>query len=715
LILRLWSAPGYLLFCYGLLIKIKIIENEGLLVSSGNVKKGWGFFSLLLAASLVFTPVSVADAAIDVAWTQTSRADFESAILQNLDASGSPGSIKLSIAGVDYLYAFRGNNQRTFWRYSISSNTWVPLADAPDYVRWGGSLAYDGGNNIYAFHGNNSNDFWRYNISSDNWTVLPGAPGTVKEGGALTFNNGYVYALRGNNTKDFWRYHSATNSWTVRAGTHDNVLMGGALIGDGGNYIYAFQHENTQAFWRYDISANTWILLADTPAAVGAGAALTYDGRRYIYAFCGGMTPSFWQYDITANTWAVLSFTPSYIDWGGSLSYTFGNNIYAVRGASAQHFWRYNISTDAWEGLAGTPAVVNDGGALVRGGIRYYNSGALESSTMDAGYNAVFGNISWTAVISLGTAIKFQVAANSDNLTWIFKGPDGTSSTYYTSSGASIWPGHEGSRFMRYKAFFTTANTSITPVLDDVTLTYRKQILLPAAAAGEASPVEETTAVLHGMVSNDGGEPCQYRFRYGKSTGNYTQESDWIGSVISGESFGVNITGLAKGVRYYFRAQVKNSAGTANSTEFSLLTRPAPPVAGSFTAKTISATQIDLSWVKGEGAQRTMVRRKTEDYPADRNDGVQVYFDTGSKISDTLLKPNTTYYYSAWSEVTGSQQWSNSSQKVSAATLDGAPIVVGGTVHQVNKVTVLAPWLGAFILFLAGGGVTARRLKRKKA
>jgi hypothetical protein len=684
-------------------------------VGSGNVKHSLRIICLLLAAVFLFIPVGAVDAAAETAWTQTSRADFESGTLSQLDASASPGNVKLAIAGVDYLYAFRGNNEKTFWRFDIASNTWTVMADPPDKVRWGGALAYDGDNNIYAFHGNNSNDFWRYSISGNDWAVMAAAPNPVKEGGALTCNKGYIYALRGNNTKDFWRYNPAINTWASLAGAHDNILLGGALTCDGGNYIYAFQSGGDRAFWRYDIAANSWVLLADTPSEVGAGAALTYDDNRYIYALSGGSAPCFWQYDTFINTWSIKAFIPSFTGWGGSLAYASGSYVYALPGALSQDFWRYNIAAGTWEWRTGAPAVISDGGALVRGKIKYVASGVLESAVHDMGYNAVFGAISWNAAISLGTAIKFQVAANSDNATWNFKGPGGSASAYYTSSGAALWSGHNGSRYLKYKAFFSTSNTGVTPVLDDVTIAYSRQILSPAAAADGAYYVTETTAMLQGKVADDGGEPCSYRFQYGKSSGNYTSETDWDGSVNMAEFFSIDIQNLDRGTKYYFRAQLKNSAGISSGPELALLTKPDPPVAGSFKTETVSARQIDLSWVKGEGAVRTIIRRKIGDYPADRNDGEMVYFDTGSKFSDAGLKPLTTYCYAAWSEVSGSQQWSSNNGAVSAATLDGAPVVVGGVVFPVNKALVLGPWLGGVVLLLGGISAAVRLFRKKKA
>lgn len=224
-----------------------------------------------------------------------------------------------------------------------------------------------------------------------------------------------------------------------------------------------------------------------------------------------------------------------------------------------------------------------------------------------------------------------------------------------------------------------------------------------------AAPVEETTATINGTLTDDGGEANQYSFEWGTTSGVYTDNISWTGSITTGQSFNTGLTGLNKGDVYYFRAKVKNNAGISYGSELSFLTKPDGPV--SLSATENGAYRIDLSWTKGEGANRTMVRRKEGTYPADYNDGDQVYFDTGTAVSDTSLSANTTYYYRAWSEVTGSQQWSDTFQSASATT-DTAPNAVGGKVLVVSKVMVLAPWLGlglAFSLLIAGFIIRVRR------
>ncbi len=62
------------------------------------------------------------------------------------------------------------------------------MTDTPDKVKDGGALAYTGGDFIYAFQGKDTKTFWRYTISTNTWSDTPPAdyPEKVKSGGSLT-------------------------------------------------------------------------------------------------------------------------------------------------------------------------------------------------------------------------------------------------------------------------------------------------------------------------------------------------------------------------------------------------------------------------------------------------------------------------------------------------------------------------------------------------
>jgi len=208
-----------------------------------------------------------------------------------------------------------------------------------------------------------------------------------------------------------------------------------------------------------------------------------------------------------------------------------------------------------------------------------------------------------------------------------------------------------------YSFYWQTLDVSFIPT----------SIVAPTVTTTAITFVGETIATLNGLVDNDGGEACQYRFEYDVDSGEpYAYNTGWAGSKTTGQSFSQAISGLAKGTKYYFIAQAKNSAGTGSGSELSFLTKPDAP--SSFIAGATGTSQINLSWIKGEGAQKTKVQRNEGNYPANKDDGTQVYFGEGTSVSDTGLNPGTTYYYRAWSYVQGSEQWSDNYAQASATT-----------------------------------------------
>jgi hypothetical protein len=97
---------------------------------------------------------------------------------------------------------------------------------------------------------------------------------------------------------------------------------------------------------------------------------------------------------------------------------------------------------------------------------------AFKDANPAAGATPIWSTISWTATIPANTSLKLQVAAsNSASGPFLFVGPDGTSATFFTTSGASLNQFY-GFRYLKYKAYLTTTDTTQTPVLNDVTICY---------------------------------------------------------------------------------------------------------------------------------------------------------------------------------------------------------------------------------------------------
>lgn len=100
-------------------------------------------------------------------------------------------------------------------------------------------------------------------------------------------------------------------------------------------------------------------------------------------------------------------------------------------------------------------------------------------------------------------------------------------------------------------------------------------LTLPNGTTLNATSIDETTAILRGNVTDDGGEPCEYRFQYGSDI-TYGINTTWGGSRISGSEFGTMIHNLTLGQTYQFRVQIRNSIGTVNGSNNNYTTEVPP-------------------------------------------------------------------------------------------------------------------------------------------
>ena len=86
-------------------------------------------------------------------------------------------------------------------------------------------------------------------------------------------------------------------------------------------------------------------------------------------------------------------------------------------------------------------------------------------------------------------------------------------------------------------------------------------VVAPSVTTQNADLIQDVAATVHGSVTDDGGEPCSYRFDYGTSTA-YSSSTAWQSGVASGDNFNDFINGLTPNTTYHFRAELKNSSGT---------------------------------------------------------------------------------------------------------------------------------------------------------
>lgn len=231
--------------------------------------------------------------------------------------------------------------------------------------------------------------------------------------------------------------------------------------------------------------------------------------------------------------------------------------------------------------------------------------------------------------ITLTAGIKYAIILKSDLpgddiLYWRV---DNTASTY---SGGSVWAGLSGTSWTEY------------PTTDAMFEEYFAPVYLSSVF-----------------------------FEYGTTISYGTNTSYQIKN--TGQTFSQNIVGLLLGQIYHYRAVATNSNGTSYGSDMTLLTKPNAPTGLSATA--LNNTTISLTWVKGTGANNTMIRQKTGGYPTSVIDGSLVYNSTGTTTSNSSLAPGTLYYFRAWSytQYGTSHKWSDSYSSASQLTKPSPP------------------------------------------
>jgi len=83
---------------------------------------------------------------------------------------------------------------------------------------------------------------------------------------------------------------------------------------------------------------------------------------------------------------------------------------------------------------------------------------------------------------------------------------------------------------------------------------------LPVAETESAIDIRESRATLCGKLVDGGGSACEYRFAYWKAGDTYIIHTPWVGYTSEGKSFCQIVNGLNLQTKYYYWAEVRNSA-----------------------------------------------------------------------------------------------------------------------------------------------------------
>jgi len=111
----------------------------------------------------------------------------------------------------------------------------------------------------------------------------------------------------------------------------------------------------------------------------------------------------------------------------------------------------------------------------------YPPSTTIESSTFDntttTNYYALIATPQDQPIEAGTDPIRIQIASNSDDATWLFLGPDGTSNTYYTPNDRTLNSAHSADQYIRYRVQLLTDSSTTTPNLSDIALSFASECI----------------------------------------------------------------------------------------------------------------------------------------------------------------------------------------------------------------------------------------------
>ena len=383
------------------------------------------------------------------------------------------------------IYAIQGNLFPYFAKYSIHTkadygevqNTWTPLTPAPEGLYDGGALAFDATTqSIFAVGGNNATtaniqqNFYKYDISTGTWLTLPNVPALVSSGASLLVYDGYVYLQRGGSTTSFYRYDIANSTWELpKSGFFGPSIPTGNGVGtnsffpyatgtfmaaDNTTNLYIIRGGSDNTFGKYNVTTGTFSELARLPVGATTGASILFNQTEgTIYYVPGvlsttrtGFTTYFFIYDIATNVWTEITTDrpPGQVTTGSSMTYDGSRYIYLTQG-NALVWWRYDTlaaSGSRWSVMTAMTAGacggnIGDGSKIVyKSGYVYVTRGGGTTNTCRFQIGG-----SWVALGALpaGAGAGSSLTDSGDGYLYVTRGA-GTNS-YYRYDTTQSTPG----------------------------------------------------------------------------------------------------------------------------------------------------------------------------------------------------------------------------------------------------------------------------------
>ena len=295
------------------------------------------------------------------------------------------------------------------------------------------------------------NEFYVVNVSNPAAPTLSGSLNLTGTINSVCVKGNYAYVATAITTAELTVINVTTPSSPTQAGVYN--AAGTVAANDvycGATYIYLAEASNTGGPELFIIDPTN----PASPTLTGS-----YEDGNTVFGVAAAGTEAFLLTGVTNKQFTVLdTTTPSAPVVEGTAKITAANDIYVANNTA------YLASTDNTGELTIMQGSATSGGQSA--------SGTYESPTYDSGAGGGgFNYLTFTISVPTNTNLTFQVAANNDNATWNYVGPDGTARSQYSSAG-TLPLNLVGNRYFRYKAALDTTNKSFLPIINDVTLNY---------------------------------------------------------------------------------------------------------------------------------------------------------------------------------------------------------------------------------------------------
>lgn len=129
-------------------------------------------------------------------------------------------------------------------------------------------------------------------------------------------------------------------------------------------------------------------------------------------------------------------------------------------------------------------------------------------------------------------------------------------------------------------------------------------VVEPTPQTNAADTVAATSAKLHGLLTNDGGEACSVRFEYGIKPA-LNQQTNWQEGFVTNDPYEASAEGLLPETTYVFRAVAENSAGQGEGETLEFTTLALPPQAANLKKVLVTHPAIKSVAIIQDGSEAT--------------------------------------------------------------------------------------------------------------